>query len=928
MSTSTVVKRGRKKKETVESPVSNSKSNLQQAIDASLKVPYKLTVNPQHWVLPNRVKFPNWIDKTFTYKNMKKYPKCMECEEGESCSIKVNSLSLFPYQDFIKDYIQFASPYRGLLVMHGLGTGKTCSSIAAAEMLSNNMDVVVMVMASLKDNYINEIKKCGRTFFNTKQHWVFSKDEQIVNKVCEKLKVSKEFAKKQKGIWIPLPDAAPNFSSLPQEHQEQINAQINDSITNRFTFINHNGLRQTHIDKMTMDGTVNPFDNKAIIIDEIHNVISKVVNNRRISSTLYNLLLKAKNCKIILLSGTPIINYPYEIAFVINLLTGPLKYYEVRANKNSAFDRTAIENELLANKYVDDFTIDISQRTVTIFLVPEGFYIGNRENSVIKRYSGEVRAHDTIIAEIASILESRLGMNLSKRTYTKETTTLPTSKDDFNMLFVDEQQGLIRNPKLFMKRILGTVSYYNAYSPELFPSKTIHEVKVPMNAFQFALYEKTRSEERDKESSITSRFGKKKASNSESSGQVYRFFTRAICNFVFPDKIKRTFPSKISYILKELDVDEDQTNDIEDGEHDTKAVLRKKYEEELAKTLATLYEQKDEYLHMSRIGKLSPKFERVLQNIATSPGNVLVYSQFRNVEGLGVLGMALEANGWAKFKIVQKNGEWIIDEKEEDINKPKYTTFTGNNEESRIILKIFNNDFDNLPPKITEALKGKNNIHGDVVRLITITQSGAEGISLKNTRQVHILEPYWNHIRMDQVIGRAVRTCSHTDLPKDEQNVEIFIYCASFTPEQTKASFTLRTLDKGLTSDEYLFSIAKRKKAVIDALTEMMQKASVDCTLNAQHHGIKCFSFPVNMDERKSLINQDISLEELDVSVDKNIEKKEWKGQLIRTKKGNFVIKEGTNEVYDYDMYMHSGKVVKIGTIVTEGEKRVIKVAH
>lgn len=923
MSSSTGIKRGRKK------PVSPVKEHV-TGIDKSANVYYDIGVHPNNWVLPNRVKFPNWVDTTFKYTKGRKFLKCLECEEGEACSLKPTTMSLFPHQDFIKDYIQFASPYRGLLVMHGLGTGKTCSSIAAAEMLMNHMDVVVMVMASLRDNYINEIKKYSMSFYNLRQHWVFSNESNIVNKVCEKLKVSKEFAVKQKGVWIPLTDSPANFASLTKEQQDQINAQINDSIANRFTLINHNGLRQTHIDKMTHDGTVNPFDNKAIVIDEIHNVISKVVNNRRIAGTLYNLLMKAKNCKIILLSGTPIINYPHEIAYIINLLTGPVKYYEIKANKNSAFDRTAIESELLANKFVDDFTIDISNRTITVFLVPLGFHITNRELSHVKRYNGEVVANESVITDLVKHFETRLGMDLSKRTITKEAQTLPTNVDEFNMLFVNEAEGSIRNPKMFMRRILGTVSYYNAYSPELYPSKTIEEVNVPMNAFQFALYEKTRGEEREKESSVTKRFGKKEGAKGAEGGggQVYRFFTRAICNFVFPEKIKRVFPSKMSFLLKELDVEESDVQAIEDAEQDTKATLRKKYEEELAKTLATLYENRDEYLHISRIGKLSPKFEKVLQNIEKSPGNTLVYSQFRNVEGLGVLGMALEANGWAKFKIARKNEEWYIDEDEEDKGKPKYTTFTGNNEESRIILKIFNNDFNNLPPKIAEALRDKNNLSGDVIKLITITQSGAEGISLKNTRQVHILEPYWNHIRMDQVIGRAVRMCSHGDLDEKERNVTIYIYSATFTEEQIKSSFTLRTLDKGLTSDQYLFSIAKRKKAVIDALTEMMQKASVDCALNAKNHGIRCFSFPVNMDDRKFLTNQDIGMEELDVSIDKNMEKKEWKGQLLRTKKGNFVIREGTNDVYDYDMYMDSGKIVKIGTIVQQGDKKIIKVAQ
>ena len=42
--------------------------------------------------------------------------------------------------------------------------------------------------------------------------------------------------------------------------------------------------------------------------------------------------------------------------------------------------------------------------------------------------------------------------------------------------------------------------------------------------------------------------------------------------------------------------------------------------------------------------------------------------------------------------------------------------------------------------------KDNGNLRGSIVKIIMITQSGSEGISLKNVRQVHITEPYWNKI--------------------------------------------------------------------------------------------------------------------------------------------------------------------------------------
>ena len=58
-----------------------------------------------------------------------------------------------------------------------------------------------------------------------------------------------------------------------------------------------------------------------------------------------------------------------------------------------------------------------------------------------------------------------------------------------------------------------------------------------------------------------------------------------------------------------------------------------------------------------------------------------------------------------------------------------------------------------------------NNNRGEIIKIFMITSSGAEGISLKNVRYVHIMEPYWNFIRIDQVFGRAIRMKSHMDLP-------------------------------------------------------------------------------------------------------------------------------------------------------------------
>ena len=59
----------------------------------------------------------------------------------------------------------------------------------------------------------------------------------------------------------------------------------------------------------------NPFNNKIVIIDEVHNFISYVLNGSRIMGPIYDMILKAEKCKILCLSGTPIINQPMKFHF-------------------------------------------------------------------------------------------------------------------------------------------------------------------------------------------------------------------------------------------------------------------------------------------------------------------------------------------------------------------------------------------------------------------------------------------------------------------------------------------------------------------------------------------------------------------------------------------------------------------------------------
>jgi len=116
------------------------------------------SVSASHYYMNNRQKFVNFINELFlTY-----HDELSSKKEQISCDPAANAeISLLTHQKIVRDYLNIYTPYRGLLLYHGLGSGKTCSSIAIAEGLKTYKNVIVMTPASLRRNYIEEIKKCG-----------------------------------------------------------------------------------------------------------------------------------------------------------------------------------------------------------------------------------------------------------------------------------------------------------------------------------------------------------------------------------------------------------------------------------------------------------------------------------------------------------------------------------------------------------------------------------------------------------------------------------------------------------------------------------------------------------------------------------------------------------------------------------------------
>jgi hypothetical protein len=220
-----------------------------------------------------------------------------------------------------------------------------------------------------------------------------------------------------------------------------------------------------------------------------------------------------------------------------------------------------------------------------------------------------------------------------------------------------------------------------------------------------------------------------------------------------------------------------------------------------------------------------------------------------------------------------------------------------------------------------------------------ITSSGSEGINLKNTRYVHIMEPYWHPVRTEQVIGRARRICSHKDLPKELQTVEVFIYLMTFTPEQLKSEEAIELKRKDLskatpkvpqTSDEYLYEISEIKANLTKQLTDIVKETSFDCFIYSNG---KCVNFPNPTNNKFSYV-PDFSDQKNDSLVQADSYEEKWVGKLVTIKGVEYVYREmsdGVIKLYDKSSYLDALKdpsinIVQIGTldIKENGDMKII----
>ena len=652
--------------------------------------------------------FPTWILANF---NRYKLPEIF-IDGSDPCNDKKVSAELRKYQDFLGKYLDYNSPYRNILIYHGLGSGKTRTAINIYNVLYNyspDWNVFILLKATLKES----------TWVKELESWLH-KDE-------------KDFRK-----------ANIEFISY-------------DSPTADKYFLEK--VKNADAAKKSM-----------YIIDEAHNFINNVYTNMsskqgRRALTIYEHIIQDKkdndNVRVVLISGSPAINIPFELALTFNLLR------------------------------------------------PDIF---------------------------------------------------PKSEAQFNQMYVSTDAYPVINPATknnFQRRIMGLISHYIGSTPEYYAKKIVNYVDVPMSEYQAYIYKHYEE--------IEEKIARKMRSGS--GGGNYKSYTRQSCNFVFPIMGQglsgETRPRPRDFKINESDVDlitkgktDEKTKEkyyqvseylqkTEEFTNSFDGYLRKKLDEDIRNKHTLIDDIKnfkqiagdkfeiDDYIKfmsnldtkselLKALYSSSSKMTFMIFNIMNSPGPVLVYSNYVVMEGLQIFKIYLKYLGFTAY-VNRDKGE----------DGYRYMEYHGGIDpvERRKVLEIFN--------------KSENKT-GVVSKIVMISPAGAEGISLNNVRQVHLMEPYWHEVRMTQMIGRAIRQCSHRDLPLEDREVIVYRY------KSVRGNGS-----DNWTTDQYIEDAARSKDGLITSFLDVMKEVAVDCVLNKTHNNLastyRCFQF-----EEKSLFDDQI----------------------------------------------------------------------
>ena len=407
-------------------------------------------------------------------------------------------------------------------------------------------------------------------------------------------------------------------------------------------------------------------------------------------------------------------------------------------------------------------------------------------------------------------------MNINDKRNTIETKDVFDNNGNFKNPDAKNKEG---GKELLVRKLTGYISYVRGENPysfpfRIYPQSAEHNFKerngninypiVQMNKFQISqdkilkripLFLTKISDFQEKVYQKTIENIQNLEETQQNLGLGYTILQKPLeaLNIVYPNENTENIAHLVGIegLSKIMSFKEDNTAD---------KPLRYNYE----------YKIKERVFAPENIHKYSAKISKICEIIQKSEGIILIYSQWID-GGLVPMALALEELGFTRFGVATHTRSLFSKTEKLPKTNFKYMMITGE--------KMFspNNKAD------IQYLNHNNNFDGSKIKIALISKAAGEGIDFKNIRQIHILEPWYNMNRIEQIIGRGVRNLSHCGLPFKKRNVEIYLHATILnqTPEEEPA-------------DLYIYRLAEHKSIKIGQVSRVLKENAIDCLLNIE----------------------------------------------------------------------------------------------
>jgi hypothetical protein len=671
---------------------------------------------------------------------------------------------ILPHQLFVKNFLSLQTPYNALLLYHGLGSGKTCSAIGVCEEMrqyikqmgvqSGNSSVPrILVVASpnVQENFRLQLFDPNRLRFEHGQ-WNL--------RTC----VGADLLGEIDPTRLPTEDTV--------RHRESIVRTMNNLINKYYKFMGYIQLGN-YITKVATKGGDNPrlrrhnlrqrFSHRLIVIDEVHNI--RIADDNPTSKTVAKALLEvvktAENVRLLMMTATPLYNSYKEVVWWTNLLNAvdgrsEIKVsdvFDARGNFVPAADGQEGGRELLVRKLTGYVSYVRGENPYTF---PYRVVMGNghvrtdnEDGGAWLHYSpigsAQRRGYQLILdATFAKRLASGPSPSSSKTSKASSKTSKASSKTSkLSLLIVpDADASADSNSDLDLAEEVGDLDGLN-YEAIQGPIQALNMVYPTLPIF--------RDEEAEMaEAAVTKR-----------------------TELIGKQGLRATMDSR------------EQLQGVPERD-------------------AFQYKPGVERLFApENIGKYSGKIATITAKVRESTGIVLIYSQYID-GGLVPMALALEEMGFTRY-VSDRGGRphplFLNPPRGDDLldaltMQPRSTLAANPNQfrPAQYVMITGDKAFSHDNVADLGAVVHPDNRYGANIKVVLISKAASEGLDFKNIRQIHLMEPWYNLNRAEQIIGRGVRNLSHCALPFEERNVEIYLHAttvattvAPTTPAPTKS---------------------------------------------------------------------------------------------------------------------------------------------